>query len=134
MAESLGNKKLDTLRDRACAKILWGEDEEKVFQFLLKEGISIAMAEEFIGQAQRERVTTIRKRCTIKFIAGLIGTIVCGGILGYLEFNPNIRFTGRGYYQIMGGLGTGFAVCGIFTLKNGWAMISGKTTGSALDD
>ncbi len=134
MESSTGNRKLDTLRDRACSKILWGEQEDVVYQFLRNEGVSAEMADQFIVQAHRERAVMIRKRSTIKFIAGLIGTVVCGGVLGLLEFNPDVKFVGRRYYQAVGAMWAGFSVCGIFTLKNGWALITGKTLGSAMDD
>lgn len=134
MEKSAGNKKFDTLRDRACAKILWGENDDVVYQFLRKEGVPTELADQFIDQAFNERAAMIRKRSLIKFIAGLIGTLVCGGLLAYFEFNPRVEFTGRGYYKLAAGLWTGFAICGLFTLKNGWALLTGKTLGSALDD
>ncbi|MBP6601614.1 MAG: hypothetical protein KA250_07420 [Verrucomicrobiales bacterium] len=128
------NRKLETLRDRACSKILWGDREEEVYRFLRAEGVASELADQFIAQAQSERAAMIRKRCTVKFIAGLIGAIVCGAGLAFFEFKTNVTFTGRGYFQLIASLWTGFAACGIFTLKNGWAVLTGKTMGAAMDD
>ncbi|MDF1816641.1 MAG: hypothetical protein P1V20_30845, partial [Verrucomicrobiales bacterium] len=81
--QSTGNRKLDSLRDRAASKIIWGESEEDVYKFLRKEGVSPELADDFIEAANRERAAIIRQRSLIKFIAGTTGTLICGGLLGW---------------------------------------------------
>lgn len=132
--QSTGNRKLDSLRDRAASKIIWGESEEDVYKFLRKEGVSPELADDFIEAANRERAAIIRQRSLIKFIAGTTGTLICGGLLGWFEFFSNVRYTGSGYWKLFGSLWTGLSVCGIFTLKNGWSLLTGKTRGYAMDD
>ncbi|MEM7600441.1 MAG: hypothetical protein AAF357_03375 [Verrucomicrobiota bacterium] len=129
-----GNRKLDTLKDRASSKIIWGEDEESVYQFLRKEGVAPEIADQFIDEAMKERAALIRKRSLIKFIAGAIGALVCGGIILYFEVISEVRFQGRGYWKLFAALLLGLAVCGAFALKHLWALLSGRSLGSALED
>ena len=132
--ESTGDKKLDSLRDRAASKIIWGEDPEKVYQFLRKQGVSAELAEQFLLAAERERAAIIRQRSLIKFIVGAVGVAVSGGLLLWFEVFSEVRFYGRGYGRLFVGLLIGLGISGVYALKHGWALLTGRTRGYAMDD
>jgi len=64
-AKSTGDRKLDSLLDRAASRIIWGEREADVYQFLRKEGVAPELADQFIEEAQKERATIIRQRSLV---------------------------------------------------------------------
>ena len=127
------NRKLDALRDRAASRVIWGQTDEDVSEFLRKEGVSPEMADQFLDAANREKAGVIRTRSFIKFVAGLIGAVICGSSLVYFEFT-GVRYPGVGYFKLLILLSIGFIVTGGFALKNGLALLTGKTKGSAMDD
>lgn len=133
-AKSTGDRKLDSLRDRAASRIIWGEREEDVYKFLRKEGVAPELADQFLEEARKERATIIRQRCLIKFVVGAIGAVVCGGLLLYFEFFSGVRFYGTGYYRLFWALCIGLAISGGFAAQNGFSLLTGKTRGSAMDD
>ncbi|MDA7921020.1 hypothetical protein N9B73_04630 [Verrucomicrobiales bacterium] len=107
-----------------------------MYQFLQKEGLPDEMCDAFLLQAKQERSALIRKRSLLKFIAGLVGAIVCGAILVYLgafQEDP-LTSTSRHFSRFIIGLWTGTSVSGLFALNHGWALFTGKTIGSAMDD
>ena len=126
--------KLDILRDRAASKIIWGEDRESVYSFLLSNGVSPEMADEFLDAANRERTAMIRQRSMIGLGFGLAGALVCGGILAFVIASPDIRFSFLGYVTGALPLGLGFAGSVIFALKNIRSLLTGRKMGAAMDD
>lgn len=137
---STGNRKLDSLRDRAAAKIIWGEDEDSVYRFLRNEGVASEMADQFIDAANRERAARIRQKSLIRMIIGLVGALICGGLLFGLvglnrEYGPDdsggaVRYSGRAVALLLLGL----IVFGGYALKQLFTIISGRSLGSAMED
>lgn len=132
--QSTGDRRLDSLRDRAASKIIWGEDEQSVYKFLRKEGVSAEMANQFVDAGLSERRGMLRRKSMIRLIAGSIGAGVCGGLLLWFFMFSGVRYAGRGFNRLFGALLIGLIVCVGYSAKHLWIVLSGKSLGSAMED
>ena len=131
---STGNRKLDSLRDRAASKIIWGENEDSVYQFLRKEGVAPELANQFVTQANRERAAMLRRKSLIRLTVGLVGVLICGGLLLWIPTFSDIRYAGRGSGRLFIALIVGLFISGGYSLKHAWIVLSGRSLGSAMED
>ena len=129
--QEIDSKKQEII-DRACSKIIWGDRDWEVLEFLEKQGIhDEGEAEEILRIAHKERKSIIRKKALVWLIAGVIGTVVCG-VLSDKLMGLDIPARQFGTFRLML-IGGFFASLGC-TAKGISLLISGKKMGSAMDD
>lgn len=138
---STGDRRLDSLRNRAASKIIWGEREDSVYKFLRKEGVSTEMADQFIKAALKERAAKIRQKSMIRLTIGGIATLILGSVFVYnlsLSDGTASEAAARRARILHGRsliiFAAGTCLCGLYSLKHLWIVISGKSLGSAVED
>lgn len=138
-SSSTNDRQLESLKNRAASKIIWGESEESVYRFLRQQGVATQMADEFIQAAMKERTARIRKKSMIRLIAGGIATLIFGSILIYLyllqaDTGAENNLAVSRFYRAILLVGAATLVCGLYSLKHLWLVITGKSLGSAVED
>ena len=121
-------ERLESLKEQAYARIIWGDRKQEVVQFLVEGGMPYQEAELAVKEALRDRAAEVRKQGFQNLFLGSL--MIAGSIIGaitYWNLSPVIHTLIMGLILIP-------AAYGLFSVLRGIPrLLMGKETGAVSD-
>ena len=126
-------EKMQVIRDRTIAKVMWGEHENLTIEFLQEQGLSGEEVGEMMDIAKAEKAKVFRRRAISKLVAYLIGLIIFAAIPWFYYGRPELLDSLRGKMVCVISI-VAWTACLALFVQALIGMLKGKNEGAALTE